>query len=52
MFKKAIWPGRLSVSPNTEPVNAGSRRIDVKTTRPGVDFRTHFKRASALAKLV
>jgi len=40
MFKKAIWPGRLL--PNTEAVNAGSRRIGVKiTTRPGVDFRTH-----------
>jgi len=41
MFKKAIWPGRLS--PHTEPVNAGSRRIGVKTTRPGVDFRAHQK---------
>jgi len=30
--KKAIWPGIIQ-----QPVNAGSRRISVKTTRPGVD---------------
>jgi len=39
MFEKAIWPGRLS--PNTEPVNAGSQGIGMKTARPGVDFRIH-----------
>jgi len=40
MFKKAIWPGRIS--PNNQSMYyVGSRRIGVKTARPGVDFRTH-----------
>jgi len=36
--KKAIWPGIIQ-----QPVNAlaGSRRIGVKTARPGVDYSSH-----------
>jgi len=34
--KKAIWPGITQ-----QPVNAGSRRISVKTARPGADYRPH-----------
>jgi len=34
--KKAIWPGIIQ-----QPVNAGSRRMGVKTARPGVDYRPH-----------
>jgi len=40
MFKKqkAIWPGIIQ-----QPVNAfaGSRKIGVKTARPGVDYSSH-----------
>jgi len=34
--EKAAW---LRI--NQQPVNADSRRIDVKTTMPGVDYRPH-----------
>jgi len=35
---KAIWPGIIK-----QPVNAlaGSRRIGVKTARPGADYNSH-----------
>jgi len=34
--KKVICPGIIQ-----QPVNARSRRIGVKTARPGVDYRPH-----------
>jgi len=34
--RKAIWPGIIQ-----QPVNAGSRRIGEKTSKPGVDNRPH-----------
>jgi len=34
--EKPIWPGIIQ-----QPVSAGSRRIGVKTVRPGVDYRPH-----------
>jgi len=34
--KNAIWLDIIQ-----QPVNAGSRRIGVKTARPGVDYRRH-----------
>jgi len=34
--EKAAW---LVI--NQQPVNAGSRRIGVKTANPGVDYRSH-----------
>ena len=34
--EKAAWLGI-----NLQPANAGSRRIGVKTTKPGVDYRPH-----------
>jgi len=34
--KKAIWPGIIE-----HAVNAGSRRIGVKSARPSVDYRPH-----------
>jgi len=36
--KKAIWPSIIQ-----QPVNASSRRIGVKTARPGVHYRPHQK---------
>jgi len=42
--KNAIWPGIIQ-----QPVNAGSRRIGVKTVKPGLDYRPHYgKRARVL----
>jgi len=34
--KKVNWPGIIH-----QPVNAASRRIDVKTAKPGVEYRPH-----------
>jgi len=34
--EKAIWPAIIQ-----QPVNAGSRKLGVKTAKPRVDYRPH-----------